>query len=118
MHWYGSVGDACLTLLRKSDVRPAFFDGNVFITPPQQGELVLLGERGSWGGSVYEYRGAEIHANASSTRYWFFLPGFPGGESGAWHEAVQLPRIIAALDAWLDVGDAAWTGLVQKELQY
>ncbi|WP_198384481.1 hypothetical protein [Roseomonas sp. KE2513] len=77
-------------------------------TPLQQAELVVLSEDGDRGGSRYSYRDVAIHSNKSSTRHWFFLPSHPSCADGRWGEQSCLPLITAAIDAWLDRGQATW----------
>lgn len=86
------------------DLTHPFPPSAVFVTSPQRAELVLMAEAGPRGGSCYEYRGVAVQSNASATRHWFFLTGFPGCQGEAWQEAVHLPLITAAVDAWLDAG--------------
>ncbi|MFC0387254.1 hypothetical protein ACFFIC_17135 [Roseomonas vinacea] len=78
----------------------------VVTTAPQRADLVVLTDKSDRGGPCYEYRGADVRSNASATRHWFFLAGFPGCEAGTWREAWHLPLVVAAIDAWLDTGEA------------
>lgn len=64
------------------------------------GEVVVLTEHGTEGGPCYEYRGAAIHANASSTVHKYRLADRPGCEGGDWLTAASLCGAIAAIDGW------------------
>ena len=94
-----------LTAKRKTDLWWSA-ETSVVATPPQRADLVVLDDGSDRGGTSYEYRGADVRSNASATRHWFFLAGFPGCEAGTWREAWHLPLVVAAIDAWLDTGEA------------
>jgi len=61
-------------------------------------ELRLVESSGPWGGPVYEYRGAQIWANAAATEWQLWIDDHPlRGLS-----LRRLSRAIELADAWID----------------